>query len=93
MNQECKDLLQAIFHDKEQPDYYSYRYEISKETENKIMLHLDDDLLEKPIGSLLSNLMEWGLHITCLVIGCNPKDYDDEMLCMEITETPCEGQR
>ena len=93
MKQEYKDFLKHVFHANDHeyndPDYFSYRYIITKETDNTIDLELDDDFLEKPIHSLMLNLMEWDLMITRLVIGSDPKDYDDESLCMQITEIPC----
>lgn len=96
MKQEYKDFLQHLFHDKDhvyeikisEPDYYSGRFKILRETDNTIDLELSDNFLKKPIHDLLLNLMEWDLIITGLAISTNPKDYDDEYLWMQITEPP-----
>ena len=92
MKQEYRDFLQQLFHrqDHEQyePDYYSGRFKILRETDNTIDLELSDNFLKKPIHDLLLNLMEWDLIITGLAISTNPKDYDDEYLWMQITEPP-----
>jgi hypothetical protein len=88
MNKEYKDFINQVFHRKDhdmyEPDYYSWRYEIVKEENDVIALRLDTKLLDKPLHDLVTNLMEWGLMITKLVIASDR--FDDEWLYIEIAE-------
>ena len=95
MDKEYKDFLEQVFHAKDhdsyEPDYYSWRYRVVREEDNKITLELDDDFLEKPIHDLLLNMMEYNLMITKLVIGIiDPNDYDSgDALYMDVSVIPC----
>jgi hypothetical protein len=92
MKQEYKHLLKYIFHSKDheghEPDYYSWKFEYLNEEDKSIGLRLDENITDMPLHDLISNLMEWGLMITKLVITGD--EFDNEWLHMEITEIPTE---
>lgn len=56
------------------------------EEKDSVDLRLDVRLLRIPIHDLVTNLMEWGMMITRLVIASD--QFDNEWLSLQITEIP-----
>jgi hypothetical protein len=83
MNKENLDYLKYKFHDKDS-EFYSWEYEILRDTDKSIILRLDVNLLQKDMEQLITELYEQHLYISLLLV-CSD-EIENEHLVIGITE-------